>query len=109
MKKILFNLITTLILFGIVFTTLSNTKGLLLVSLTFVNNLLLVTCCKCYDRAPFVYENRTEQGAHGATKIRPARVKCWLKMPNLKKKRVDKICYLLPGVVPRRGKINLLS
>ena len=22
--------------------------------------LILVTCCKCYDLAPFVYENRTE-------------------------------------------------
>ena len=51
----------------------------------------------------------SKQGARGATKIRPALVKCLLKMPNLKKKRVDKIWYLPPGIVPRRGKINLLS
>ena len=34
--------------------------------------------------------------------------KCRLRMPNLKKERVDKIWYLPPGVVPRRGKINFL-
>ena len=42
------------ILFGIVFPTMISTKGLFLVPLTFVNNLVTCCSCKCCELAPFV-------------------------------------------------------
>ena len=43
------------ILFGILFPTMISTKGLFLVPLTFVNNLVTYCSCKCCELAPFVW------------------------------------------------------